>query len=265
MRHGEPEREDGRGRGRRGRGPPVLGREVRGRGVVRGGAHAPALPWRLGVPEVRQPQVQPCGGQTEEAPVHALQAAVLRDLLDPDAGVAVAAADVVPGVPARRRLEEGRLGGRARARPGDERDHRALRGAQAPRRDVGRIGAPSAGSRARSRSATPSWALPPRGRWAGDHQAGAGLRRVARLTVGPGHVRGEGRPRRRGRGLLAPRRGARELVPQHEHGRTGSDEPGYRSTIRLLLRAKAGTLPSRASSIDTCCILAVDLIDIPCS
>lgn len=111
VRHGEPEREDGRGRGRRGRGPPVLGREVRGRGVVRGGAHAPALPWRLGVPEVRQPQVQPCGGQTEEAPVHALQAPVLGDFRDPDAGVEVAAADVVLGVPARRRLEEGRLGG----------------------------------------------------------------------------------------------------------------------------------------------------------
>lgn len=71
MRHGEPGREDGRGCGRRGRGPPVLGREVRGRGVVRGGAHAPALPRRLGVPEVRQPQVQPGGGQAEEAPVHA--------------------------------------------------------------------------------------------------------------------------------------------------------------------------------------------------
>lgn len=134
---------------------------------MRGGAHAPALPRRLGVPEVRQPQARPGGGQAEEAPVHALQAAVLGHLRDPDAGVAVAAAEVVPRVPARRRLEEGRLGGRARARPGYERDHRALRGARAPRRDVRRIGAPSAGSRARSRSATSSWVPPPRGRWAG--------------------------------------------------------------------------------------------------
>ena len=135
-------------------------------GVVRGGAHAPAPPRRLGVPEARQPQARPGGGQAEEAPVHAPRAAALRDLRDPDAGVAAAAAEVVPGVPARRRLEGGRLRGRSRARPGDERGHRALRGARAPRRDVGRIGAPSAGSRARSRPATSSWAPPPRGRWA---------------------------------------------------------------------------------------------------
>jgi hypothetical protein len=160
-------------------------------GVVRGGAHAPAPPRRLGVPEVRQPQARPGGGQAEEAPVHAPRAAALRDLRDPDAGVAAAAAEVVPGVPARRRLEGGRLRGRSRARPGDERGHRALRGARAPRRDVGRIGAPSAGSRARSRSATSSWA-PPRGRWAGGHQAGAGLRRVARRPLGPTRARGSG-------------------------------------------------------------------------
>jgi hypothetical protein len=96
VRHGEPGRED------------VLGREARGRGVVRGGAHAPALPRRLGVPEVRQPQARPGGGQAEEAPVHAPRAAAPRDLRDPDAGVAAAAAEVVPGVPARRRLEGGR-------------------------------------------------------------------------------------------------------------------------------------------------------------
>ena len=76
-------------------------------GVVRGGAHAPAPPRRLGVPEARQPQARPGGGQAEEAPVHAPRAAALRDLRDPDAGVAAAAAEVVPGVPARRRLEGG--------------------------------------------------------------------------------------------------------------------------------------------------------------